>query len=61
MTMKRFGLSVMLPGAGVAILASVPAFAHHSFEAEYDRSKSVMLTGTVTKMEWMNPHIYILY
>ena len=40
------------------IAAAVPVFAHHSFEAEFDRSKSVNLTGTVTKVEWMNPHTY---
>jgi len=31
-------------------------FAHHSFAAQYDASKSVTLTGAVTKIEWMNPH-----
>jgi hypothetical protein len=30
--------------------------AHHSFAAEYDSAKPVTLTGTVTKVEWMNPH-----
>jgi hypothetical protein len=42
-------------------LAASRAFAHHSFSAEYDRSKPVELTGTVTKLEWTNPHarIYI--
>jgi len=30
--------------------------AHHSFAAEYDSSKPITLTGTVTKVEWMNPH-----
>lgn len=32
------------------------AWAHHSFAAEYDSAKPVTLKGTVTKMEWMNPH-----
>ena len=35
-----------------------PALAHHSFAAEYDRTKAIKFTGTVTKVEWMNPHIY---
>lgn len=34
------------------------AFAHHSFVAEYDGSKPVKVTGVVTKVEWMNPHIW---
>jgi len=38
--------------------ASLPAVAHHSFAAQYDRSKAVTLKGKVTKLEWMNPHIY---
>ena len=36
--------------------AAVPGLAHHSFSAEYDRAKPIELTGTVTKVEWMNPH-----
>jgi len=36
----------------------VPLAAHHSFEAEYDFNKTMTLTGTVTKMEWMNPHAH---
>ena len=38
------------------MLAAVPIFAHHSFAAEYDAVKPIALTGTVTKVEWMNPH-----
>jgi len=37
-------------------LAAVPLLAHHSFTAQYDRSKPANLTGPVTKVEWINPH-----
>ena len=42
--------------AGAMLLAAVPAIAHHSFAAEYDANKAVTLKGTVTKVEWTNPH-----
>jgi hypothetical protein len=39
-------------------LAAVPAVAHHSFAAEYDSKKLITLKGIVTKVDWMNPHVY---
>jgi hypothetical protein len=42
--------------ACAALVAATPALAHHSFAAEYDAAKPVTLTGTVTKVEWTNPH-----
>jgi Family of unknown function (DUF6152) len=51
-----------LPGllaVALAVMALTPPVgAHHSFAAQYDRNKPITLAGTVTKMEWMNPHIY---
>lgn len=51
---SAFGLAAFF---GV-LLAAVPATAHHSFSAEYDSKKPVTLKGIVTKVEWMNPHVY---
>ena len=46
---------------GLSSIAVVPLAAHHSFAAEYDGTKPITINGTVTKIEWTNPHarIYI--
>jgi hypothetical protein len=51
-------LSVVAVG-GLLVMGGVPAFAHHAFSSEFDAQKPVEFTGTVTKMEWVNPHSWI--
>jgi hypothetical protein len=51
----------ILTGAGAILLGTlaVPVNAHHSFAAEFDAKQPVTLRGTVTRMEWINPHSWI--
>jgi hypothetical protein len=55
MRSSAFGLLAAVSGV---FLAVTPLAAHHSFSAEYDSKKAVTLKGIVTKVEWMNPHVY---
>jgi hypothetical protein len=50
----RTALGLFVAGLGLSLAA--PVVAHHSFNVEYDVKKPVTVTGTVTKLEWTNPH-----
>ena len=51
----KAGLRVLVAGAGLALFSG-SMLAHHSFDAQYDRSQTIPMTGVVTKVEWLNPH-----
>ena len=55
--MKRNRIVALAVGAGL-LLTSISFVAHHSISAEFDTNKRVTFTGTVKKVDWMNPHIY---
>jgi hypothetical protein len=55
--MKHMTISRMLAALGLAV-ALQTAHAHHSFRSQYDADQPVTLRGYVTKIEWMNPHVY---
>jgi Family of unknown function (DUF6152) len=49
----------VLSVVGFVVLAAAPALAHHSFVAQFDAGKPITLEGTVTKVEWRSPHIWV--
>ena len=52
----KLSMSVAIFGC---LLTAIPVVAHHAFAAEYDGKKPVTLRGVVSKMEWINPHVWI--
>lgn len=49
----------LLGGGILAFALSQPLIAHHSFAAEFDVNKPVTLSGTVVRVDWGNPHIWV--
>ena len=55
----RMKWTLAISGIGLCLAAAAPALAHHAFSAEFDGNRPVTLRGTVTQMEWVNPHSWI--
>jgi hypothetical protein len=54
MVRKAFGIAALIAVAAVAQIS-----AHHAFSAEFDQSKPVKVSGSISKLEWTNPHAWI--
>jgi hypothetical protein len=57
MSMRSMAAGLLMSAALLCGVADVRA--HHSFDAEYDSSKPITLTGIVTRLDWINPHAYV--
>ena len=56
MTKPRMGIGVL---SLFLLAAAAPVWAHHAFTAEFDTTKLMTLKGTITKVDWVNPHVYL--
>jgi hypothetical protein len=59
MEILRVKTKMLVLLASALLVAGIPANAHHSFAAVFDAEKPVEKSGTVTEVEWMNPHAWI--
>ena len=55
----RYRLAGVLSGLAISAVAASSLFAHHSVAGEFDTSKSLTLKGAISKVEWINPHIFL--
>ncbi len=56
----RAHMAVVVVGIGILlVVATAPVWAHHAFAAEFDANSPIELSGTVVRMEWVNPHTWI--
>ena len=56
----RAHMAVVVVGVGIlSVVATAPVWAHHAFAAEFDANSPIELSGTVVRMEWVNPHTWI--
>ena len=58
MRARRIGVSAAVLAAAAVLMVFQPAFGHHSFASEFDTTKPVTVTGTITKIDWTNPHTW---
>ena len=57
MTRKAFGMAMLV--ALALVITPAISLAHHAFSAEFDQSKPVKVQGSISKLEWTNPHAWI--
>lgn len=54
----KFKLSLVSASLLSMLALAMPVLAHHAFQAEYDEHQQIKLTGVLTKVDWINPHIF---